>query len=101
MTQLYVVIFCAMLTILVFNARLTQIERRMKNLPSLDAKLDLLLKHSGLEYDPYKNLPPKVAEAVQGGRKIEAIKCYRELAGVDLKEAKAFIEEVQRRGSLA
>ena len=98
MTQLYLVIFCAVLALGLFGTRLSRIERRINKLSSLDAKLDLLLKHSGLEYDPYKNLPPKVVEAVQGGRKIEAIKCYREVTGVDLKEAKAFIEEVQRRG---
>jgi ribosomal protein L7/L12 len=31
------------------------------------------------------------------GNKIEAIKRYRETTAVDLKEAKDFIEEVQRR----
>ena len=101
MTQLYVVIFCAALALGLFGIRLSQIERKINKLSSLDAKLDLLLRHSGVEYDPHKNLPPKVAEAVQGGRKIEAIKRYREATGVDLREAKAFIEEVQRRGNTA
>jgi ribosomal protein L7/L12 len=53
---------------------------------------------SGLEYDPYKNLPQGVAEAVRSGRKVEAIKRYREATAVGLKEAKEFIEEIQRRG---
>jgi hypothetical protein len=78
--------------------RLSKLEMRIAKLFSVDAKLDILLKHSGLDYDPYKNLPHEVAEAVQSGKKIEAIKRYREATGVGLKEAKEFIEEIQRRG---
>ena len=72
------------------------IDRRIAKLSSVDAKLDLLLKHAGVEYDPYKNLPRAVADALQRGKKIEAIKLYREATGTDLKEAKDFIEAAQR-----
>jgi ribosomal protein L7/L12 len=85
----------------VLSKRISKIEQRIAKVSSMDAKLDLLLKHAGLEYDPYKNLPREVVEAVQSGRKIEAIKLYRETTAVGLKEAKDFIEEVQRRGGLA
>jgi hypothetical protein len=84
----------------VLGARLSTLELRLGKLSSVDAKLDLLLKHAGLEYDPYKNLPPAVVEALRSGKKIEAIKCYRQASGVGLKEAKDFIEEAQRRGGL-
>jgi len=89
------------LVIGILSQRMGRIEQRIAKLSSMDAKLDLLLKHAGLEYDPYKNLPRAIVEAVQSGRKIEAIKLYRETTAVGLKEAKDFIEEVQRRGGLA
>jgi ribosomal protein L7/L12 len=36
-------------------------------------------------------------EALRRGHKIEAIKLYRQATGVGLKEAKDFIDDVQRR----
>ena len=74
------------------------IDKRVRAIPRLEAKLDLLLKHAGIEYDPYKNLPPGVADAMRNGEKILAIKRYRTATGVGLKEAKDFIEEYQKRG---
>lgn len=37
-----------------------------------------------------------VNEAILGGRKIEAIKIYREATGVGLKEAKDAVEELEK-----
>jgi len=62
----------------------------------IDAKLDLLLKLSGLEFDPFKGLPAPVAEAVKRGDKVQAVKLYREAKGVSLKQAKAVIDEIER-----
>src|SRR4030081_1454533 len=76
--------------------RLDGTDRRLRALSRIDAKLDLLLKQVGIEYDPYTKLPPNVIDALQRGKKIEAIKHYRQAAGVSLKEAKEVIEEVQR-----
>jgi hypothetical protein len=104
MTEQTAFIFVAILCVILLNgllaARLLRIESRLAKLSSMDAKLDLLLKHAGLDYDPYKGLPPAVLEAILNGNKIEAIKRYREFAGVGLKEAKDFIEDVQRRGGV-
>jgi hypothetical protein len=94
-------ILSATLVIVLLGTRLNKIESKISMLSRVDAKLDLLLKQSGLEYDPYKNLPPSVVDAVQRGKKIEAIKRYREITGVGLKEAKEFIEDVQRRGGVS
>jgi ribosomal protein L7/L12 len=80
--------------------RLSEIARRIGVVSRIDAKLDLLLKQAGIEYDPYKNLPPDVIDAVRRGAKIEAIKRYREATGTALKEAKQFIEEVQRKAGI-
>jgi len=89
-------ILCTVALIGLVLSRLMGIERRIAKLSSVDAKLDLLLKHAGVEYDPYENLPPGVVDAMQRGKKIEAIKLYREATGTGLKEAKDFIEAVQR-----
>jgi hypothetical protein len=74
-----------------------ELKKRSAALVRLESKLDLLLSHAGLHFDPFANVPPSVAEALRRGEKIQAIKCYREATGVGLKEAKDFVEEIQRR----
>lgn len=63
------------------NARLTAIER----------KLDLVMKHLGLEELDPTDMEP-IRDLVRQNRKIEAIKLYRERTGVGLAEAKAAID---------
>jgi Ribosomal protein L7/L12 C-terminal domain len=75
-------------------------QRRDSALARVEAKLDLLLKNAGLAYDHFADVPPGVVEALRRGEKIAAIKRYREATGVGLKEAKEFVEEVQRRDGL-
>jgi hypothetical protein len=74
-------------------------DRDSRTLSRLEAKLDTLLKHQGIQFDPYGDLPAPVLDALRRGKKIEAIKEYRAATGVDLKDAKDFVEEVQRRAS--
>ncbi len=89
-------LFVALL-ILLLQTRVLAIAKQLGILSRIDAKLDLVLKQSGTGYDPYKNIPPDVADALRRGEKIQAIKLYRDATGVGLKEAKDFVEEVQRR----
>jgi hypothetical protein len=63
----------------------------------VEAKINLLLEHAGIEFDPYKSLPQEAADAIGRGEKIRAIEIWRSATGASLKEAKDFIEEVQRR----
>jgi hypothetical protein len=94
--------FLALLVTLLIRARLDLIARQIATISRMEGKLDLLLKQAGLEYDPYKSISPRVVDLLKQGKKIEAIKCYREEnAGVGLKDAKEYVEEVQRRGGLA
>jgi hypothetical protein len=79
--------------------RLASGERQSRALSRVEAKLDALLKHEGVRFDPYADLPPSVLDALHRGRKIEAIKKYRQASGVGLKEAKEYIEELQRRAA--
>lgn len=43
-----------------------------------------------------KELPPAVVTALAAGRKIEAIKAYREATGCDLLTAKQVCDEIER-----
>ena len=75
---------------------LVDIRRRVRKLEWIDAKLDLLLKEAGIEFDPYKDLPCEVVDAVQRGKTITAIRLYRDASGARLSEAMDFIKEFQR-----
>jgi hypothetical protein len=77
------------------------IDKRARLLWRIDAKLDLLLKHFGIDFDPHKSPPHEVVDAMQRGEKIRAIKYYRDATGAPLKDAKVFIEEAERRVNLS
>jgi ribosomal protein L7/L12 len=80
----------------IIYVRLSDLEKRLTASLRLDAKLDTLLKHAGIQFDLRESLPQDAIQALERGNKIEAIKHYRAATGVGLKEAKDFIEEVQR-----
>jgi ribosomal protein L7/L12 len=81
-------------------ARLAAVRNRTAALSRIEAKLDLLLKQANIKFDPYADLPAEVAAAVRAGQTINAIKLYRQSSGAGLKEAKEFIEEIQRRSGV-
>jgi ribosomal protein L7/L12 len=66
----------------------------------LERNVDRLLQHHGLSTESPLPELPAVIEEIERGRKIHAIKAYRELTGADLKEAKDFVDdlEIQLRG---
>jgi ribosomal protein L7/L12 len=80
-------------------ARVAAIERRLNRLSRVDAKLDALLKHSVITFDEYASVPPDVADAIRRGETIVAIKRFRRVTGLGLKEAKDFVDEVRLRGA--
>jgi hypothetical protein len=82
------------------RAHLADVRSRMGALTRVEAKLDLLLKQANVKFDPYAGLQHEIVDALQAGRTIEAIKLYRQSAGVGLKEAKEFIEALQRRAGM-
>lgn len=77
--------------------RLASREPHSRALSRVEGKLDALLKHQGIQFDPYSDLPAPVLDALRRGKKIEAIKEYRAATGAGLKDAKEFVEELQRR----
>jgi ribosomal protein L7/L12 len=71
------------------------IQGRIKDqLARLEKKTDFLLKHAGLDLDALAG--KEIAELLRAGKKIEAIKAYRELTGVGLAEAKTYVETLER-----
>ena len=95
---LYVAFFVLMALVVFRRLRAGQLQGNVadlvKNQRRTEAKVDLLLKHAGLTYDPSANVPPGVLEALRAGQKIEAIRQYRMATGVDLKTAKEFVESL-------
>ncbi|MFE9329137.1 hypothetical protein [Streptomyces sp. NPDC006925] len=69
-----------------------RISRSDRQLARVERKLDLVLDHLGLqEHDPRLG---EVIELLRSGKRIHAVKRYRELTGVDLKQAKEAVERL-------
>src|SRR4051794_32302455 len=95
--EIIAVIVAALVVTWLISARLNQMAKQIASISRIESKLDLVLKQAGIEYDPYKNVSPKVIDLVKAGKKIEAIKTCRAETGVGLKEAKEYVEELQRK----
>ncbi|MFF4505465.1 ribosomal protein L7/L12 [Streptomyces sp. NPDC001401] len=69
-----------------------RISRADKRVARIEHKLDLVLGHLGLtEPEPWSD---EVNALVRDGKKIQAIKVYREATGAGLKEAKEAVEKL-------
>jgi ribosomal protein L7/L12 len=79
--------------------RLSALEQRLNRLSRLEAKVDALLKNAGIHFDPFRDVPADVREALERGETIVAIKRFRQSTGAGLKEAKDFVDEVRRRSA--
>lgn len=78
--------FVAVLTL---QSRVSQADQRVAR---VERKLDLIIDHLGLRDDD-----PRMGEVealLRDGKKIQAIKVYREITGVGLKEAKDAVERI-------
>jgi ribosomal protein L7/L12 len=64
----------------------------------LEARLDAVLQHLGVSVaDP---LPARVRDLLRAGRKIDAIKVYRDQTATGLREAKQAVEQASGDGRL-
>lgn len=61
----------------------------------LEQKIDLLLRKSGVTYDPFDAVAPEVAKVVRSGDMVRAIKLHREHTGDGLKAAKDTIDQLK------
>jgi ribosomal protein L7/L12 len=78
----------------------TRIHELARAIARLERKVDFILRHLDLEYEEQDApTPPYLAEVsrlLQSGRKIEAIKVYREATRTGLAEAKEAVESIER-----
>ena len=65
----------------------------------IERKLNLVLRHAGLEVDEAARR--EAQELLRAGKKIAAIKAYRQYTGCSLREAKSEIERLQAGGGSA
>ena len=77
--------------------RVRDLRREVDRLPRIESKLDALIVHGGVNFDPLDGVDPSVVEALGRGQKTLAIMHYRNATGAGLKEAKEVVEDLQRR----
>ena len=72
------------------------IQQLQARVAKLERTVEFLLSKLELEYvdAPPNGVDPEVFKLLQAGKKIEAIKLYREKTGADLKSAMQFIESI-------
>jgi ribosomal protein L7/L12 len=72
--------------------------RQATRLAAIDRKLDAIIAHLGVTVREEEQ--PELVHLLQNGKKIQAIKVYRERTGADLASAKHAVEELGRRYGL-
>jgi ribosomal protein L7/L12 len=99
----WVVVFTVILPLIIVlaavsNGRRAVAEKHMRKLVAVERKLDLIMEHLGVREPELANLA--VLEELMAGRKIQAIKAYREATGAGLKEARDAVELLARQRGL-
>jgi hypothetical protein len=77
------------------SQRIARLERKIVH---LERKVDLILGELGLEYEEREDSFPgldEVKDLLRQGRKIHAIKVYRQKTGVGLREARDAVERIE------
>ncbi|MER6384398.1 ribosomal protein L7/L12 [Streptomyces sp. NPDC001127] len=72
-----------------FESRFARTDRRLAR---VERKLDLIMEHLDLR-EEYPRMD-EVAALLREGKKIHAIKVYRDITGADLKEAKDAVDRL-------
>jgi ribosomal protein L7/L12 len=88
-----------LLALVVASGRRSAADRQAQRVAAVERKLDLIMTHLGIR-EPEPDLPAAVLQELLAGRKIQAIKEYREATGVGLKEAKDAVELLARQRGL-
>jgi hypothetical protein len=80
-------------------ARMTSGRSDLHALSRLEAKLDALLKHAGMQFDPYADAPQPVIDALRRGKKIEARRSIERPRAPDSRRLRITWRTLQRRAS--
>ena len=82
----------------VLSAQNRERARTNRRLADIERKVDAIINHLGVVVrDPEQ---PEVYRLLQQGRRIQAIKLYRERSGSDLATAKNFVDDLAREYGL-
>jgi hypothetical protein len=74
-------------------------DQQSRRLAVIDRKLNLIMDQLGIR-EPGPDAPAGVLEQLMAGRKLQAIKVYREATSASLAEAKDAVELLARRHGL-
>jgi ribosomal protein L7/L12 len=74
----------------------SKVEELQGRVATLESQMQVILEHLGVARSPDGDLHDQLLELMRSNRKIEAIKVYREHTGLGLKEAKDFVEDLER-----
>ncbi|MEB8340867.1 ribosomal protein L7/L12 [Streptomyces endophyticus] len=72
-----------------------KVDRADRRSARIERKLDLVAEHLGIETDTLVPGLDGVRGLLRDGKKIPAIKAYREATGVGLKEAKDAVDRIE------
>ncbi|MCZ4096034.1 MULTISPECIES: ribosomal protein L7/L12 [Streptomyces] len=88
-----VVLFALVGAGMLFSAIERKVDRVERRIRLMERRQELILRHLGIEEVDAPDLR-EINELVRQGKKIQAIKAYRELTGAGLKEAKEAVERL-------
>jgi len=68
-----------------------------QRIAKLESQMAFIFKHQGINYreEPNRGVSPEIINLMRQGKKIQAIKLYRQETGVGLREAKEFVESLE------
>jgi hypothetical protein len=82
----------------VLSAQNRERSRTNRRLADIERKVDAIITHLGVVVREPEQ--PEVRRLLQQGKKIQAIKLYREQSGTDLATAKHFVDDLARQYGL-
>lgn len=83
--------------LVVGSGRRAAADHQARRLAAIERKLDLVIAHLGLREDE----PDAVMLELLAGRKVHAVKAYREATGASLLEAKNAVDAIARQHGIA
>lgn len=89
----FLVVVILVACLLVYN----EVDSVSKRIRTIDHKLNFIIDHLGIEYDPFKKMPSELVQLLNSGNKLKVIKLYRQLYGASLKEASDFYERYKQK----
>ncbi|MEU3465208.1 ribosomal protein L7/L12 [Streptomyces sp. NPDC006733] len=90
----YIVVLIALVGFgALFSALERKVDRVERRIKLMERRQELILTHLGVEDPLSPDLRP-IDELLRQGKKIQAIKVYRELTGAGLQEAKEAVERL-------